>query len=327
MTSLFDWRFLHPWMLLLLPLPLAWLAWTWLKGREAQPSVLYSGLGPLARAARATWRTRAVASLPLLRTLVLLLGILALARPQHGQVERLRSSMGIDIALVMDVSLSMQQDDFRPNRLEVAKKVMREFIAGRETDRFSLIVFATTAAVLTPPTFDRAALNDFIDIINQGIITDDSTAIGMGMALAVDRLKDSDARSRVVILLSDGENNAGNITPRPAAEIAKTLGVRAYTIGVGTLDVGWLASRRGATPLDETDLREIADITGGKYFRATSEEALRDIYAAIDQLERTEIEVTEYADYEERFMWFWGPALLLLGLELLVRGLVLVRLP
>lgn len=312
-----EWRFLHPWFLVLLPLPLLWLGWTLWRGRASRPAVVYSSLEPLRAAARRTWRTRALVLVPFLRTMALLLGILALARPQFGTVERVRAAEGIDIAMVLDVSLSMQERDFPPNRLEASKRIMRNFIRQRDTDRISIVLFATNAAILTPPTFDRSALEGFIDIIHRGIIADRSTSIGVALAAAVNSLLESEAASRIVILLTDGENNDGNITPLQAADIAAALGIRVYTIAVtGPYE-----------QFDEFEVREIARRTGGGYFRATSVEALQEVYNEIDRLERTEIEVTEFTDYEERFLFLWAPALALLALELLLRGVVLGRLP
>lgn len=317
-----EWRLLHPWALALVALPLLWLAWRLWRGDRQRPAVLYSSLAPLAAGGQ-TIRTRLVRLLPLLRAAVLILGVIALARPQYGQMERTRASLGLDIALALDVSESMNAQDFYPNRMEAAKRVVSKFVAERPADRFSLVVFGTTAAILTPPTFDRQVVERFLAMVRTGIVESRSTAIGMGLALAVDRLKDSEAKGRIVILLTDGANNAGAIAPLQAAEMAEALGVRVYTIGVGSNDPRF-ADGAG---FDERTLRQIAETTGGQYFRATNEEALRRIYEEIDRLEKTEIEVTEYADFDEQFLWFWAPALGLLGLELLLRGLVLVRLP
>ncbi|MBI5153715.1 VWA domain-containing protein [Candidatus Poribacteria bacterium] len=321
-----DWRLLHPWFLALLPVPLAWVVWHLRSSSRRRPSVLFSSLEPF-RAARPTARTAALRALPYLRLIALILGVVALARPQYGQVERQRAALGVDIALAIDVSGSMQFDDFRPNRLEAAKQVVQTFVEGRDSDRISLVVFATTAAVLCPPTFDRHAVSVFVSSIRDGMLDHDQTAVGMGLALAVDRLKDSEAKSKIAILLTDGENNAGSIAPMQAAEIAKALGVRVYTIGVGT-DTNFISPVLGRSPsIDEESLQQIAELTGAKYYRATSATALEEIYKEIDRLEKTDIEVNEYDDYDERFLWFWTPALLLLGVEFLLKSVWLVRLP
>jgi len=233
-----DWRFLHPAVLLLLPVPLAWLAWHLRSRSRRHPSVLMSGLAPW-KAGGATLRVRALAVLPWLRTLALLLGIVALARPQYGQVQRVQSAFGIDIALILDISESMDLPDFEPDRMTVAKDVLREFARARVNDRLSVIVFGTKAYCLVPPTFDIGAIEGFIERLDPKAIygrnsEDRKTAIGMGLARAVEKLKDGEAQSKVAILLTDGENTAGNIEPMQAAEAAKALGIRVYTIGVGT---------------------------------------------------------------------------------------------
>lgn len=331
-----EWRFLHPWFLALLPLPLIWLAWHYFSRGRRHPSVLYSSVAPFEAATR-TLKIRVLKAMPLLRVLALMLGIVALARPQYGHVERSRASLGIDIALSLDISGSMDLPDFPPNRLEAAKTVIREFVEGRENDRLSVVVFGSTAAVLVPPTFDRHAIGNFIDTISSSLFAQDKreTAIGMGLALAVDKLAESDAKSKVVILLTDGENNAGRIEPLQAAKAARALGVRVYTIGVGSNSViqvpsnifGQTVTRPIEATLDDETLQKIADLTGGRYFRASNTDALREIYSEIDRMEKTEIEMNEYDDYDERFMMLWLPGLMLIGLEFLLRAFWLARLP
>ncbi|MEQ8820059.1 MAG: VWA domain-containing protein [Sumerlaeia bacterium] len=322
MGSVLEWRFLHPWFLVLLPLPLIWLWWHLRTGAKRRPAMAFSGLEPF-RGAGQSMKTRALKWMPWVRTLVLMLGIVALARPQYGQVERRVAARGIDISLAIDVSGSMVDNNdrglFLPNRMEVAKEVVQDFVSGRENDRLSIVLFAKTAAVLVPPTFDRMVVANFVSNIRQNFLDGSNTAIGMGLALAVERLKDSEASSRIVILLTDGQNNAGTIAPLQAAEAAKALDIRVYTIGMGAP-----GAEQG---LDEGTLQEIANTTGGKYYRATSEDVLMRIYNTIDELEKTEIEVSEYADYEERFAMLWYPALILLGLEVLLRAFWIGRLP
>ncbi|MBX3727627.1 MAG: VWA domain-containing protein [Candidatus Sumerlaeia bacterium] len=332
-----DWRFLHPWFLALLPLPLIWLAWHYWRRRDAVPALVYSDAALLA-AGRRTWRTRAVALMPAMRAGILLLGIVALARPQYGQVQRRQAALGIDIGLVLDVSGSMDYPDFPPNRLEVAKGVLKDFVAGRETDRVSLVVFGSSAALLCPPTFDHVAVQQFIDFISPATFARDQrmTAVGDGLGLAVSKLVDSEAASKVVILLTDGDNNEGRLDPLQAADAAAALGVRVYTIGVGTdgpiqVPTTDLFGRRVMQTIyetmDEEVLRQMAAKTGGRYFRATDAVALRRIYEEIDKLEKIEIEVSQYDDYDERFQLLWLPALMLLGIEFLLRGFVLGRVP
>jgi len=323
-------RFLHPWFLLALPLPFLLLGWQLWRRRRRTPAFLYSDLS-VASGLPKSMRQRIEAIFPWTRTLVLCLGIVALARPQFGSVEYNVTSLGVDIGLVIDVSNSMQERDFQPNRLEAAKRAAKDFVDNRETDRVSVVVFGEYAAVLCPPTLDMETVKGFIDAIYDGIIGNSATAIGDGLATAVRRMEDSPAKSRVAILLTDGENNTGKLSPTQAAEIADSLDVRVYTIGVGRTYV----QRRGPGGLqftrpvgfDEETLRQIAETTGGKYYHATDTEKLTQIYSEIDRLEKTEIEVDETADFNERFMFLWTPALLLLGLEFLLRAFWLRRLP
>lgn len=331
-----EWRFLHPEFLLLLPLPLVWLIWHFRRARRT-PAVTYSDVSVLAAAGK-SWRLRALTLLPWLRTLVLILGVIALARPQYGQTERLRTALGIDIALVLDVSGSMDLDDFRPTRLEVAKQTAIDFVNARVNDRFTTIIFGTEAHILVPPTLDREAVMDFLALVDENILPREArrTAIGDGLALAVRKLDEIGAETPIIVLLTDGENNAGRLEPMQAAEIARTMGMRVYTIAVGTNEtiVRTVRDEFGRTrrqviemSIDEDLLEEIAEMTGGKFFSALDEAALADVYRQIDELERSEIETNEFDDYDERFLWLWGPALLLLALELFARGLWLGRLP
>jgi len=333
---MFEWRFLHPAFLLLIPLPLIWLVWTLWRGR-ATPAVTYSGVADIARVGR-TWRVRLLGMLPVLRTLVLILGIAALARPQYGHVERNRTALGIDISLVLDVSGSMDLPDFRPNRLEASKRVLKDFIDRRINDRMHFIIFGTEAHLLCPPTFDREALRGFVDVVTQNTLSREQrmTAIGDGLGLAVRTLRDSDADSRVVLLLTDGENNAGTLTPIQAAEIARTFGIRVYPIAMGSSGVipieqrdafGRIYIERVDSSFDIEPLKEIARITGGRLFIADDMEELEEVYRQIDELERSEISISEFEDYDERFHWLWFPALAILGFEFLLRAFLLGRLP
>mgnify|MGYP006281062627 CR=1 FL=1 len=330
-----EWRFLHPGFLFLLPLPLLWLAWHYMRQAKRTPSVVYSDLSAL-EAGTHTLKIRMLKLLPLLRTVVIVLGIIALARPQYGRVERRQAAMGIDISIALDVSGSMDRGDFYPTRLEAAKEVLSEFVMERLNDRLSVVIFGTDAFLLVPPTFDRQAVAGFVQDFRESYLSDRQreTAIGNGLAMAVDRLKDSNAESKVAILMTDGENTAGNIEPLQAAEAAEALDIRVYTIGVGTNEeiqeqniFGMPTGRTARLPFDEELLREIASMTGGKYFHARDKDALASIYEEIDQLETTEIEMSQFDNYDERFMLLWSPALLLLGIEFLLRGFWLVRLP
>jgi Ca-activated chloride channel homolog len=331
------WRWMHPEFLVLLPLPLLWLIWQWRGRLRRQPAVLFSDSSAL-RAAGTTLRVRLLPWLPVLRTLVLLLGIVALARPQYGQVERRQTAMGIDIALAMDISGSMDAMDFEPTRMDAAKRVLNEFIDARLNDRISVVLFGTDAKVLSPPTFDRRAVMQLVEMISPGLFASEErqTAIGMGLALALKTMEQSPIENRVVVLLTDGENNAGRIEPLEAANMAKALNARVYTIAVGSNREAMseindpIFGRRlvqVSAGIDEPLLREIADMTGGKFYVADDAEALSAVYRSIDELEKTEIETSAYENFDERFSLFWIPALLLFGSEILLRAFWLGRIP
>jgi Ca-activated chloride channel family protein len=334
---MFSWRWLHPEFLILLPLPLIWFIWQWRSGIRRQPAVLFSNNAALL-AAGSSLRLKVLPWLPLLRTIVLLLGIVALARPQYGYVERRQTAMGIDIAMALDISGSMDAMDFKPTRLESAKVVMKEFISSRENDRLSVVLFGSNAMVLAPPTFDRNAVTRMIEMITPGLFANEErqTAIGMGLAMALKGMDESPIKNRVVVLLTDGENNAGRIEPMEAAAMAKALGARVYTIGVGSNRTAMrevfdpILGRRlhqVSAGIDEPLLREIAEMTGGKFFVADDDETLRAVYRSIDELEKSEIETSAHDNFNERFSLFWIPALILFGFELLLRGFWLGRLP
>jgi len=320
-------RFVFPAALLLLIL-LPFVLW-WLRYRERRKQI--SIALPVTDVVRAVahgnprrWRLL----LDTLRILALALIIIGMARPQYGRVERETFSEGIDIAIVLDVSLSMRAGDFHPNRLEAAKEVIKQFVLDRKGDRLGLVIFGTEAATLVPLTLDSGVVYSFVDRVRFNLVSGDTTAIGMGLATALDRLRDSEAKSRVVVLLTDGENNAGKIDPLKAAEAAKALGVKVYTIGVGS-NVGQ-NSLFGFAPdagLDEATLKQMAELTGGAYFRATDEKTLADIYEVIDDLEKSKIEATQYDNFNELVHWFAIPAMLLLLLELGLRTTRFVLLP
>ena len=313
-------HFAQPLLLLLLPLPVLFLLWRLWRGVRP-PTTLYSDLS-ITAGLPVSLRQRINSVFPWTRALALCLGIVALARPQYGTVEFDVNSLGLDIALVIDVSGSMQQQDFLPNRLEAAKAAAAQFVSGRQSDRVSVVVFGDQAAVLCPPTLDMGAVTMFINSIRDGIIRNNATAIGDGLGLAVSKLKDSPAKERVVILLTDGENNAGKLDPVQTGQIAAALNVKVHSISVGRVQGG-----RNNPGFDTSEIREISRVTGGLYFHASNEQALKKIYDEIDALEKVEIEVNETATYNERFMFFWFPALVLLALEFLLRGFWIGRLP
>ena len=272
-----------------------------------------------------------------LRLAALALLIVALARPQD--VERLSrtNTEGIDIMLALDVSGSMLARDFRPDRLEAAKEVAGSFISDRYGDRIGLVVFAGEAFTQSPLTADQSTLLTLLGRVRSGLI-EDGTAIGNGLATAINRLRESDAKSKVIILLTDGVNNRGEIAPQTAAEIAKAQGIRVYTIGVGTEGmapypaVDIYGTPTGGTvmakvEIDEKTLRSIAEQTGGQYFRATDKAKLKAIYDQINQLEKSKVEVTEHVTYHEQFLLWALAGLGLLVLEFLFSNLVLKRIP
>ena len=270
----------------------------------------------------------------ILRTVAIVLIIIAIARPRtSGQVERVDSE-GIDIMLAMDVSTSMLARDFNPDRLSAAKDIAIEFIAQRPYDRIGIVVFAGESFTQCPMTTDRATLINLMKEVQTDLI-EDGTAIGNGLATAVARMKDSDAKSRVVILLTDGVNNRGEITPQTAAEIAKTYGVRVYTIGVGAMGTApypvmtpWGVDVQNVrVEIDEELLSEIAETTGGRYFRATDNTKLMEIYSEINKMEKDRTTIDSFPVYKELFGRYAFIALLALMLELVLKLFVIRRLP
>lgn len=280
---------------------------------------------------------RAIWTLRILRCSAIVFVVLALARPQYGTKYQEIITEGIDIMLALDVSGSMKAEDFKPNnRLFVAREVVKEFIQGRKHDRLGLVVFATRSFTQCPLTMDYGILQQFLEKVEIGMIDENSTAIGMGLANCINRLRHSDATSKVIVLLTDGVNNAGEIDPLQAAELAKTMGIKVYTIGAGTrgtalfpVDDPIFGRRyvRQQVEIDEVTLRKIAEATGGRYFRATDAEKLREIYHDIGEMEKTEIKSHEYVEYQERFELFLILALALLGLEILLAQTRFRRLP
>ena len=305
------------WLLALVALPALW--WAGRRRGEA-PGVRYSVADDAAAVGGAGWaRVRWLPGALLLAAFAL--GVVALARPQERDASVERSTEGIDIVLALDVSTSMTAEDFVPNRFEAAKQVAGEFVRGRTSDRIGLVVFAAQAYTQAPLTLDYPFLLTMLGEVRMGVI-EDGTAIGTALATATARLRDSDAASKVVILLTDGQNNRGQVDPQTAAEAAAALDVKVYAIGVGA--EGGATRGRGpfgsalfgrAPEVDEAALRAVAQTTGGRYFRATDAQALREIYAEISALERTEIEETVLLDVEELYPWFLWPALACLVLS------------
>jgi len=269
-----------------------------------------------------------------LRVLAISFIIIALARPQASNSWRTENTEGIDIMMALDVSGTMQAEDLKPNRIQAAKDVATEFILSRPNDNIGLVVFAGESFTQCPLTTDHAVLINLFNAVKFGII-EDGTAIGLGLANAVNRIKDSKAKSKVIILLTDGSNNRGDIAPITAAEIAKTFGIRVYAIGVGSTGK---VSIPVQTPMgiqyqqmdsefDEKSLQDIAGMTGGKYFRATDNSKLRHIYQEIDQLEKTKINVKEFSKKSEQFYLFSLLAFIFVALEVLLRNTYFRKIP
>jgi Ca-activated chloride channel homolog len=315
------------WLLLLLPLMIGWYVFQ-LKKRE--PELHFSSFQQLGRAPaslRAALRHVAFA----FRIIAVGLVIVVLARPQSRSSWKDVTTEGIDIMLSIDISYSMLAKDFNPNRLEAAKEVAKEFIDARPNDRIGLVVFGGEAFTQCPLTTDHTVIKNMFKDVNAGMLAQ-GTAIGLGIADAVARVKDSKAKSRVVILLSDGVNNAGEIAPSTAGEIARTFGVRVYTIGVGTM--GKALTPVGVYPngqfaydyvdveIDEAVMQKIAGETGGKYFRATDKQSLRAVYREIDKMEKSIINEKSFSDKEEHFLPFAVAAALALLLEFIIKHLI-----
>ncbi|GIV45641.1 MAG: aerotolerance protein BatA [Ignavibacterium sp.] len=325
--------FAYPWVLyFLLLIPLIGI-WYFFRGKKNRSTIIYSSF-KLFPAQISSLRTKLIHLPIILRLIALALLIIALARPQNFSSGTNINTEGIDIAMVLDISGSMLAEDFKPNRLEAAKQVVDEFIQGRVSDRIGLVIFSRDAFTQCPLTIDYSVLRNLLKDIRSGML-EDGTAIGNAIANGVNRLKDSDAKSKVIILLTDGVNNAGEVDPLSAAEIARTFGIRIYTIGVGT---------RGEAPypvqtpfgiryqmmpveIDEALLKQIAERTGGQYFRATNNRALKEIYERIDKMEKSKIEVTSYRSAQELYFNWLAAAFIFLLVEAGLSRTFLRKLP
>ncbi|RXQ95672.1 VWA domain-containing protein [Ancylomarina salipaludis] len=317
--------------LLLLIVPLVgWYIW---RDKKAHASIQVSSLKSL-KGAPKTYKYYFRHALIVLRVLSITFLIIALARPQSSNDWKNVSSEGIDIVMSLDISSSMLAQDFEPNRLEAAKDVATQFITGRQQDKIGLVIFSGESFTQCPLTTDHAVLINLFSDIKSGMI-EDGTAIGLGLANAVNRLKDSDAKSRVIILLTDGVNNRGEIAPVTAAELAKTYGIRVYTVGIGTQGTApypfqtpfGIQMQNMPVEIDEATLTNIADLTGGKYFRATDNNKLKAIYEEIDQMEKRKIEVTQFSTKKEAYKGYALWAALFLLLEIAFRNSILRNIP
>lgn len=319
--------FANPWMLTglaLVPLLVAW--WVW-RYRKQKPELQYSDMGQL-EGMKKTLRQRLYPMGYVLRVLGLAALVVALARPQTSLSKKEMKVEGIDVVLALDVSGSMKAQDFRPNRLEAAKKVASNFIAGRKNDRIGLVVFSGEAYTQIPLTIDHHVLQSQLAKVKSGTLRD-GTALGDGLATAINRIKDSKAKSKVIILLTDGVNNMGSVDPKSAAEIAAMYDIRLYTIGVGSRGMapypaqdpwGRTVMQNMPVEIDEGLLKQMAESTqDGRYYRATSKKSLEDIFEQIDQMEKTKIDVTQYSQTRDEYMPFLLAGLLCLLLEVLLK--------
>jgi len=333
--SLVQFRFANPWFLvLLLLIPLLFLRRRWIQ-QHFKSGLIFSQLGLVSRL-RSSWTMRIYKGLYLLKLAGIAAVVLAFARPQLGSAEEDILTEGVDIMIAIDISGSMAAEDFRPkNRISVAKQVVQDFVRGRQSDRIGLVIFAAKSFTKCPLTIDYDVLLKQIDDVNLGAI-EDGTAIGNGLATAVNRLRLSKAKSRVIILLTDGVNNSGEIDPLTAADIARSLGIKVYTVGVG---------REGIAPfpvndpvfgrryvdievkIDEEVLQKISQSTGGRYFRATDRDSLEQIFKTIDQLEKSKISIKSYTHYNEIFSYFLWPGLACLVGEALLSHTRFRRIP
>ncbi|MCX6151882.1 MAG: VWA domain-containing protein [Ignavibacteriales bacterium] len=328
-----DTHFAYSWMfyfLLLLPL-LAF--WYWKTGRNKSTSVTFSSLKIL-KGFPPTLRERLRHLIFVLRLLALAFLIVAMARPQSFSSGENIYTEGIDIAMLLDISSSMLAEDFHPNRIGAAKNVIDDFIQGRVSDKIGLVIFARESFTQCPLTIDYPVLRGLLKDIKSGMI-EDGTAIGNAIANGVNRLKDSKAKSKVIILLTDGVNNAGEVDPLTAAQIAKTFGIRVYAIGVGTIGEApypfqtpyGIRYQMVPVEIDEGVLKQIASITNGKYFRATNNKKLEDIYKEIDKMEKTKVEITSYRNAKELFYGWLGAGIFFLFLEMGLSRTVFRKIP
>jgi Ca-activated chloride channel homolog len=330
--------FAHPWLLLLLLLlpPLAWL-----KGRRGTPPAFVYSSVQLVRGMQNITRSRAGGWLMSLRWLALAIFIVALAQPRLSKSTTTVKASGVDIVVALDLSGSMISEDFavrgqRVNRFNMARTVLNGFIDKRPNDRIGLVLFASQAYIATPLTLDHDYLHENLDRLEIGAINENSTAIGDGLSTAVNRLRDLKAKSKIVILMTDGQNNAGKLEPLVAAEAAAALKVKVYTVGIGVRGQAPMPARdmfgrkvyqMVPVDIDEDTLQKIADKTGGRYFRADNAEKFKQIYDEIDKLEKTEATINKFTEYKELFPWFVAAGAALLLIELVLAQTAFRRLP
>lgn len=334
-VAVYWFEFQYPiffWLLLLIPVLSCWFVW---KSGDIHAEIRISSLSNFRNITR-NWRVFFKSSWFFFRALAVAGLVLLIARPQSKSSWQNIDAEGIDIMISFDVSGSMLAKDFRPNRLESAKKVALQFIDQRPDDRIGLVIYEGEAFTQCPLTSDHRVLKQLLSQIRTGLV-EGGTAVGLGLATAVNRLRESEAKSKVIILLTDGVNNAGSVPPITAAEIAKEFGIRVYSIAVGTK--GKALTPVSVRPdgqyeygyedvvIDEVTMRQIAKTTGGKYFRATNQDALESIYNEIDQLEKTRLKVTEFSRKKEEFLWFALGVLLCILLEFITKNTFFKTIP
>ncbi|MCT4616479.1 MAG: VWA domain-containing protein [Marinifilaceae bacterium] len=326
-------KFENPEYLYLLIIIIPMIVWYILKDKNNHASIRISTLAAF-DSTKKTLKNYIRHSLIILRILAIATLVIAIARPQSRNDKRNVSTEGIDIVLALDISSSMLARDFEPDRLEASKDIATQFISGRKDDKIGLVVFGGESFTQCPLTTDHKVLINLFQDIQCGII-EDGTAIGLGLANAVNRLKESKAKSKVVVLITDGENNRGEIAPLTAAELAKTFGIRVYTVGIGSIGTApypfqtpfGISMRNVPVKIDEEVLQNISNITDGKYFRATDNEKLKQIYTEIDKLEKTKIEVKQFVTKKEEYLIFVIFAMAFVLLEILLRSTILRNIP
>ncbi len=328
-------NFAHPQYLWLFLLYIPLIIWYIRKQRTAEPTLKVSTLLPFDKIGT-SWKVYLKHAMFALRLLAIGCLIIILCRPQTYDRWSTSETEGTDIVIALDVSTSMLARDFKPDRFEAAKDVASQFISGRESDNIGMVIFAGESFTLVPMTTDKAVLLNYIQDINMGML-EDGTAIGDGIATSINRIKNGKAKSKSIILLTDGSNNTGVVAPLTAAEIAKELGIKIYTIGVGSNGTalypvginyyGKMEYQQLPVVIDEATLRSIADMTGGKYYRATSKNVLKDIFKDIDKLEKTQLDIKNYSHTEDDYMKWAVLLLILVGIEVLARYTVLRHIP
>ena len=324
--------FESPWLLLLLPAVIAVGVLPYLWRRRVGPTGMRYSDNTLVFSSGRSFRLRIAPFVPVLRLMAVALVVAAAARPQAADAREVVRGEGVDIAIALDISGSMGETDFAPHRLGAAKQIIADFIEDRQYDRIGLVVFAEEAFIQSPPTLDHGVLLRLLSDVHLAdeMRIEDGTAMGSGMATAANMLKDSSAESKLVTLITDGVNNAGEIDPITVATAAESLGIKLYTIGVGTsepLASSSLGEVSQESPLDEEMLQEIADITNARFYRATDTEGLRNIYAEINALEKSEVEILLFARYRELLGWLLVPALTLLAMDFVLSHTIFRKVP